>query len=178
MTTAPPREELKPARDHQGRSPEKEGMGACLTIVEKPHPAQQTVCVRVCVRACVCVCACACACVCVCVSRPQMLRHLCCRYQWLPPHPRPQGSLSGSHAASPFQAALRSRPGEEKQERSTEQRSQPVQPLLLPKKSPAVPAASSIQQTLLLQTADPDSQLELGCFPGRPGRTGMNLNVS
>ena len=68
MTTAPPREELKPARDHQGRSPEKEGMGACLTIVEKPHPAQQTVCVRVCVcvRACVYARVRARVCVCVC----------------------------------------------------------------------------------------------------------------
>ena len=61
MTTAPPREELKPARDHQGRSPEKEGMGACLTQNHReetlPGPANRVRArVRACVRVCVCVC--------------------------------------------------------------------------------------------------------------------------
>ena len=180
MTSAPPREKLKPRWDHQGRSLEEEGMGACLTQNHcretPPGPSKLCVCVCVCVRVC----------------RPgHRCRVAVRRCPWLWPHPLPQGSLSGSKASSPSQAALSSRgtqikAPEEKQERSAEQRPKseltaesrlrPAPPR--PKKSPAVPAASSIQQMLLLQTADPDSRLELGCSPGRPGQTGMNLNVS
>lgn len=51
MTSAPPREKLKPRRDHQGRSLEEEGMGACLTQnhCRETPPGPSKLCVCVCV---------------------------------------------------------------------------------------------------------------------------------
>ena len=154
-------------------------------------PPRLSVCVCVCARVCACVCACMCACVCVCVQATDAAS---------PVLQVPVAPTTSPSPGKPFrepccitfpggtQQPQRSDQGPETetaQHRAevTEQRSKSeltAESLLRPAPpSPQeVPAASSIQQILLLQTADPDSRLELGCFPGRPGHTGMNLNVS
>ena len=139
MTSAPPREKLKPRRDHQGRSLEEEGMGACLTQnhCRETPPGPSKLCV------------CVCACVCVCVGQATDAASLCAGACGSGHIPFPREAFQGAKLhhlprRRSAAAALRSRP-QRRNKSAAQSRGQrassplnpaSVQPLLAPRSPP------------------------------------------
>ena len=162
MTTAPPREEDPPQDGPIKAGAEKwkaRGLASPRATAEKRHRPVSLARVW---------------------SRSQMLCHCAagtggCHHTHIP-REAPGSHLSRRHPSLGTQIKARRVETTAKHRAEAKPLLRPAPPS--PQEVTRCPAASSIQQRLLLQTADPDSRLELGCFPGRPGRTGMNLNVS